>query len=180
MTGFVQIIEFQSSRTDEIRALVESMPGSPEDRGGIRGTVTSDRDRPGFHLAIIEFDSYEAAMANSARPEVSEVAAKMAALCDGPPRFYNLDVVESWESGAGAGTRAAVVGAATAVAGAAAAGLAKARQRVQERRQSVDVTPPTTGTRTVGPPVTPEAPPIHPEPGQASEPRLDPPPTSTL
>lgn len=33
-------------------------------------------------------------MANSSRPETTEFAQAMAALCDGPPRFYNLDVQE--------------------------------------------------------------------------------------
>ena len=42
-------------------------------------------------------------MENYARPETSEFAAMMAALCDGPPVFRNLDVM--WEDdGASAGT----------------------------------------------------------------------------
>jgi hypothetical protein len=58
-----------------------------------RATITADRDRPGTYLNIVEFDSYDLAMENSARPETAEFATRMAALCDGPPRFYNLDVV---------------------------------------------------------------------------------------
>ena len=46
---------------------------------------------------MIEFDSYEAAMENSNRPEVGEYAARLAKLCDAPPRFYNLDVRETWQ-----------------------------------------------------------------------------------
>jgi hypothetical protein len=36
-------------------------------------------------------------MENSNRPEVSEYAGRMAKLCDAPPKFYNLDVRETWQ-----------------------------------------------------------------------------------
>ncbi|XTR51385.1 hypothetical protein ACOM2C_14390 [Pseudarthrobacter sp. So.54] len=55
--------------------------------------AAADRDRPGTYLTVVEFDSYESAMENSARPETSDFAARMAALCDGPPVFRNLDVM---------------------------------------------------------------------------------------
>lgn len=99
MAGFVQIIEFKSSRVDEVKALVEEMrERHGNDGGALRGTVTADRDRPGYHLNIVEFDSYESAMENSKRPEIGEFAQQMAKLCEGPPKFYNLDVVETWSS----------------------------------------------------------------------------------
>ncbi len=98
MTGFVQIIEFQTSRIEEIRELVDEMRSELGTSGGaVRGTVTADSDRPGYYLNIVEFESRESAMENSARPEISQFAGRMAALCDVPPRFYNLDVVETWE-----------------------------------------------------------------------------------
>ncbi|MGN7250820.1 putative quinol monooxygenase [Arthrobacter sp. SAFR-014] len=96
MAGFVQIIEFQTSRIEEVEAL-----GRPSRTEGTttptfrRITATADRDRPGTYLTIVEFDSYESAMENSNRPETSDFAAQMAALCDGPPVFRNLDV--QWE-----------------------------------------------------------------------------------
>ena len=134
MTSFVQIIEFKTSRVDEIRALVEEVRASAMGTA-LRGTVTADRERPGYYLNIVEFESYESAMANSARPDVSAFASKMAALCEEPPTFYNLDVIETFNAEAtSASTKAAVVGAATAVAGAAAATVAKARQKVLETR----------------------------------------------
>ena len=68
-------------------------------RGGSPGSLTrnpeSARERPGTYLTIVEFESYDSAMENSNRPETSDFAAKMAALCDGPPVFRNLDVM--WE-----------------------------------------------------------------------------------
>jgi hypothetical protein len=96
MAGFVQIVEFKTSRIDEIKAFIQERQPQMEDGSTVqRLTATADRDRPGYYLTIIEFDSYESAMENSNRPETSEFSAHMAKLCDGPPKFYNLDV---WQS----------------------------------------------------------------------------------
>jgi hypothetical protein len=93
VAGFIQIVEFKTSRIDEIETLAGgSAAQRPAGSTVRRATVTADRDRPGYYLSIIEFDSYESAMKNSNRPETSEFAAAMAKLCDGPPKFYNLDV----------------------------------------------------------------------------------------
>jgi hypothetical protein len=40
------------------------------------------------------FDSFEDAMKNSALPETDALAKKTAALADGPPVFFNLDIIE--------------------------------------------------------------------------------------
>ncbi|WP_255770945.1 hypothetical protein [Pseudarthrobacter sulfonivorans] len=96
MAGFVQIIEFKSSRIKEIEEL-----GRPSRTGGSTQPTfrhifaTADRDHPGTYFTIVNFDSFESAMENSGRPETSEFAAKMAELCDGPVTFHNLDVI--WE-----------------------------------------------------------------------------------
>jgi hypothetical protein len=100
MAGFIQIIEMQTSRFEEVEALGNEIrnrlddgrPSSPR-----RSTISADRNRPGYYLNIVEFDSHEAAMANSGRPEVNEFAARLAKLCDAPPKFYDLDVQEVWE-----------------------------------------------------------------------------------
>jgi uncharacterized protein (DUF1330 family) len=97
MAGFIQIIEFTTSRIDEVEALATAMR---ERRGAgtvRRGAFTADRDRANTYVTVIEFDSYESAMENSNRPETGEFAAKLAELCDGPPIFYNLDVRETWQ-----------------------------------------------------------------------------------
>ncbi|MDQ1688086.1 MAG: hypothetical protein QOK42_1061 [Frankiaceae bacterium] len=100
MAGFVQIIEWKTSRFDEVRALNEEYRDSRQGEAGpSRVTVTSDRDRPGTYLTIVEFPDYDSAMANSARADTSEFAEKMGALCDGPPSFYNLDVQMQEEMG---------------------------------------------------------------------------------
>ena len=97
MAGFVQIIEFKTSRIDEIRALSEKW--NEQQTGlAVRGVVAADRDNDNCYFNIVEFESYEKAMENSERPETGEFAAQMAELCDGPPTFHNLDVVMEWTS----------------------------------------------------------------------------------
>ncbi|HEV2885602.1 MAG TPA: hypothetical protein VGX49_01710 [Jatrophihabitans sp.] len=98
MAGFIQIIQYSTSRIDEVQALAqERMAQQPESGSGIRGIVSADRDHPNRYFVIVEFDSYEAAMENSNRPETTEFSKKMGALCDGPPTFHNLDVIDRWE-----------------------------------------------------------------------------------
>jgi hypothetical protein len=96
MAGFIQIIEFTTSRPDEVKALSEEYRANRGDSPVIRGTFTVDRDRPNTYLNIVEFPSYEAAMENSNDPATSDFAQKMMVLCDGPAKFYNLDVAEVW------------------------------------------------------------------------------------
>jgi len=97
MAGFVQIIEFTTTRIDEVKALGDEMRAQGDTGLVVRGTFTADRDRPNTYLNVIEFESYDAAMENSNRPETSAFAARMAELCDGPPKFYNLDVMDTWQ-----------------------------------------------------------------------------------
>ena len=96
MTAFIQIIEWSSTRIDEVRALGEQRQAEMAGQDGpARITVTADRARPGRYMTIVEFASYEQAMRNSQRPETGAFAQRMAELCDGPPTFYDLDVVDS-------------------------------------------------------------------------------------
>ena len=93
MAGFVQIMEIKTSKIDEVEAFAKKMDA---ERGASllssKATITADRDRPGTYLILVEFDSYEAAMKNSNDPETGRYSQEMAALLDGPPKFYNLDV----------------------------------------------------------------------------------------
>jgi hypothetical protein len=99
MAGFIQIIEFHTTKIDEMRALGDEWRERTDGGGNlVRGTIVQDRDRPNTYLNIVEFGSYEEAMANSDRPETSAFAARMAELCDAPPTFRNLDVVETWSA----------------------------------------------------------------------------------
>ena len=91
--SFIQIIEYETDRFDDMRELgkaqMAQLPAPPE---GFRVVATQDRERPHRFLTIVEFPSYEAAMANSARPETADFARKMAELCTKEPSYYNLDV----------------------------------------------------------------------------------------
>jgi len=93
MSGFVQIIEFTTSRIEEIQRVNDEWRASHEAMGPERVTVTADRDRPGTYCSIVEFRDYDEAMRNSDDPETSEFARRMAELCDAPPVFRNLDVL---------------------------------------------------------------------------------------
>ena len=90
---FVQLIEFKTKRIDEFDALMDEwMKVSEGWRGPTRSLRAKDRDRPDTYVQIVEFPSYETAMENSNRSETSEFSKRLAALCDGPPSFTNLDV----------------------------------------------------------------------------------------
>ena len=54
---------------------------------------TRDRDASDTYVQIVEFPTYDDAMANSSLPETGEFAATLASLCDGAPSFRNLDVL---------------------------------------------------------------------------------------
>ena len=99
MGKFVQIIEYKTSRFDEVLALGREREKNDKDSLARRVTVTADKDRPGSYLTIVEFDSFESAMENSKRPETAQFAEQMGKLCDGPPTFYNLEVQHSFEMG---------------------------------------------------------------------------------
>ena len=91
--AFVQIIELETTRPDEVEALVSEWRAKTDGtRKARRGTFTKDRDRPHTYVQIVEFPSYEDAMANSGLPETASFAEKLRTLCDGPLHFRNLDV----------------------------------------------------------------------------------------
>lgn len=92
--AFIQIIEGHTSRVDELTALTQQIEESSTDRTVRRSIRTQDRDDPSRFVVVVFFDSYESAMENSNLPETQEFSAKMMELLDGPPTFYNLDVVE--------------------------------------------------------------------------------------
>jgi hypothetical protein len=99
MAGFVQIIEYRTSKPDEVAALTEDFQKRRTAEGDgpapTRGMTCADRDNPGRYFTIVEFGSYEEAMENSNRPDTNDFAARMMELCDGPATYYNLDVAQT-------------------------------------------------------------------------------------
>jgi hypothetical protein len=94
LMGFIQIIEYKTTRIDEFNAALDAWLEKTKDRrAATRGVQTRDRDAQNTYLQIVEFPSFEDAMENSNMPETSEFASQLAELCDGPPTFRNLDVI---------------------------------------------------------------------------------------
>jgi quinol monooxygenase YgiN len=92
--AFVQVIEMTTTKVAEIEQLVSEWVAATEGRRSAhRGLLTKDRDRPDTYVQVVEFPSYEEAMANSALPETAAFAEKLSALCVSEPTFRNLDVV---------------------------------------------------------------------------------------
>ena len=98
MPGFIQTVTFRTSRIDEVRKLAEGQRDRRSAAGDtdkpISVSLCADRDTPDQYTVVIEFASYEAAMANSNHPDTQEMSQQMAKLCDGPPTFTNLDVLD--------------------------------------------------------------------------------------
>jgi hypothetical protein len=91
---FVQIVEFSTSDIEALRErghAYEQEMGA--DRAG-RAMVCADRDNPGRYFIIGRFASYDDAMRNSEDPRTQALAGDMAKMADGPPTFYNLDVID--------------------------------------------------------------------------------------
>ena len=93
--AFVQIIEYRTSKIDEMRAVADEWEKATEGtRKAGRRVLCQDRDNPGRYFTVVFFDSYEDAMANSNLPETDKFYQKMMGFADGAPTFYNLDVVD--------------------------------------------------------------------------------------
>jgi hypothetical protein len=94
---FVQVIEYETTKYDEVRAIGQEFAEKRRNEGGPKPVsilFCQDRDRPNTYATIARFASYEEAMQNSESPDTSEMAGRIAALCDNM-RFYNLDVLDS-------------------------------------------------------------------------------------
>ena len=95
---FVQIIEYHTSKPDQVAKLHEEFRATTEGKR-LAGRVMEcvDRNDPTRHFTIVEFPSYEDAMKNSALPETTAMSEKMMKIADGPPTFYDLDLVVAHE-----------------------------------------------------------------------------------
>ena len=90
---FIQIIQGTCRRQDEARALMDQWladlaPGADGWLGGTYGFTDQ-----GELLAVVRFESREAAVANSERPEQGEWWSRMEPLFDGPVEFHDCDRV---------------------------------------------------------------------------------------
>jgi quinol monooxygenase YgiN len=94
---FIQTVSFSSSRFDEMQKLMDEWSAAqPAPSPGFVSTkLLRDRDRENAFMVIAEFESYEAAMENSNKPETTAYAKRMGELTDGPPTYGNYDVLSS-------------------------------------------------------------------------------------
>ena len=93
---FVQILEFKTSKFDEIDAVIREYRAKREAAGApipVEVLQCKDRDQPDTYVAVVRFSSYEAAMENSNHPDTAAMASKIADLCDAPTQFRNLDLL---------------------------------------------------------------------------------------
>ena len=93
MAGFVQVIDFHTSKYEEGEKIIDEWRAKTEGtRTAVRAMTLQDRDDPTRYLQVVEFPSYEAAMKNSELPETQELSQKLAALTEGQS-FGNFDIV---------------------------------------------------------------------------------------
>ena len=96
--AFIQIIEYRTSKPGEMQAVAEGWAQATEGKRKARRRVQcQDRDNDGRYINMVFFESYEGAMENSALPETDRFSKQLMSLIDGPPTFYNLDVVDDQE-----------------------------------------------------------------------------------
>jgi hypothetical protein len=92
---FMQIIEFRTSDIEGVRRTDEEWLLATEGKRTLRRQLLArDRSDPSRYFAVVFFDSYESAMENNSLPETAAAAEQYMKLSDGPPTFYDLDVID--------------------------------------------------------------------------------------
>jgi hypothetical protein len=93
--AFVQIIEFRSGNIDAMLEVEERWEKATEGkRTAGRRLMCRDRKDANRYFNVVFFDSYETAMQNSNLPETAQFSQEMMKFADGPPTFYDLDVID--------------------------------------------------------------------------------------
>jgi hypothetical protein len=97
--AFVQIIQYRTSKIDEMRKIGDEWQQAASSGTARRVLVGADRDNQGQYFTLAFFDSYDSAMENSNNPTTQEYSQRMMSLADGPPTFYDLDVLDDRQIG---------------------------------------------------------------------------------
>ncbi|MDK0521594.1 ester cyclase [Streptomyces sp. ML-6] len=91
---FVQMIDCKTERFADMDRLMDQWAERTRGtRTATHSLVGKDRSDGSHYVELLEFPSYEAAMADSGLPETERIFREMVALCDGMPTFTDLDVV---------------------------------------------------------------------------------------
>ncbi|HJQ04126.1 MAG TPA: hypothetical protein VJ872_01670 [Nocardioides sp.] len=90
---FIQVVQGRCTRQDEVHALLDEWrrdlaPGADGWLGGTYGFTDDDQ-----LIAVVRFESREAATANSERPEQGAWAERLGKAMDGPLEFHDCDDV---------------------------------------------------------------------------------------
>lgn len=93
---FTQTVGFRTKKVDELRRMSEDyrQDQGPAAPGFLGARILKDRDREDTYLIVADFESYERAMENSARPETDAMARRMAELVEGEIVYTNYDVID--------------------------------------------------------------------------------------
>ena len=93
---FVQVIEYQTDRERDIESLFgEWLDATKGRRTATVETHAKDRDNPRHYVDIVEFPGESEAVINNQLPETNRYARRLRELCDGEPRYVNLDVIRT-------------------------------------------------------------------------------------
>jgi hypothetical protein len=96
--AFIQLIEYRTDHAAEMQAVADEWErATAGKRWALRRMLCQDRADPTHFFNVVFFESYEAAMENSGLPETDAFSRDLVRLADGPPVFYNLDVVDDRE-----------------------------------------------------------------------------------
>ncbi|MET9957479.1 ester cyclase [Streptomyces sp. NPDC006326] len=91
---FVQIVDYETSRPEDLNEVLDRYLAKTNGKRTVtHSVIAKDRESDTHYVDVVEFPSYEEAMKNSHLPETDQMFQEMVALCDGMPRFTNLDVV---------------------------------------------------------------------------------------
>jgi hypothetical protein len=94
MTGYIQIVEYESDDIDALMKAANSVPVPDGVPRPVSVMVARDRDRPENYATIHRFKSYEEAMRHTETDTTRERMAKIGPFVKGGPRFYNLDLLD--------------------------------------------------------------------------------------
>ena len=93
--AFVQIIEFRTSDIEPTRQINDQWRQATEGKRTVRRELLArDHSDTSRYFAVPFCDSNESAMVNCRLPETRAAAALHMQTSEGPPVFYNLDILE--------------------------------------------------------------------------------------
>jgi len=92
---FVQLMEYQTSKPDEVQRLHDEWKQATQGKRNARRTLVTKHHGDGDRFCeLVFFDSYDDAMENSKLPETQEFAKRFRDAVDGEVTYFDLDVLD--------------------------------------------------------------------------------------